>query len=89
MAPSSVKRQILDELERLSPEQQQQQQATDLIRDLVAKPPAGASGRDLLRFAGTLDDGIDQFAARAQHDLVVVTRDAHFTEVPEIASEAW
>ena len=33
-----------------------EQQAADLIHDLVAKPPSGASGRDLLRFAGTLDD---------------------------------
>jgi hypothetical protein len=53
MVTAHVKRQILSDLEQLSPEQQQR--AADLVRGLVAKMPAGAPGRALLRFAGTLD----------------------------------
>lgn len=53
MVTSSVKRQILSDLERLSPEQQRR--AADLIRDLAAERQPGTSGRDLLRFAGTVD----------------------------------
>jgi hypothetical protein len=49
----AVKEQILADLERLSPEQQKQ--AAELVHGLVS-PPRGTAGRDLLRFAGTLDD---------------------------------
>jgi hypothetical protein len=50
----AIKEQILNDLDRLSPEQQQR--AAKLVHDLVSTLPKGASGRDLLRFAGTLDD---------------------------------
>ncbi|HYU32870.1 MAG TPA: hypothetical protein VEW48_11970 [Thermoanaerobaculia bacterium] len=49
-----IKQQILDDLDQLSPEMQRR--AADLVHRLVSPLPKDASGRDLLRFAGTLDD---------------------------------
>lgn len=49
-----IKEQILSDLDQLSPELQKR--AADLVHALVAPLPKGVSGRDLLRFAGTLDD---------------------------------
>jgi hypothetical protein len=49
-----IKKQILDDLDQLSPEMQKR--AADLVHRLISPLPQGASGRDLLRFAGTLDD---------------------------------
>ncbi len=54
MVMLAIKEQILQDLDRLSPKQQQQ--AAELVHGLVSSLPKGASGRDLLRFAGTLDD---------------------------------
>lgn len=54
MVQPAIKEQILNDLDRLSLEQQQR--AAELVHDLVSALPKGASGRDLLRFAGTLDD---------------------------------
>ena len=54
MVMPAIKEQILQDLDRLSP--QKQQEAADLVHGLVSSLPKGASGRDLLRFAGTLDD---------------------------------
>jgi hypothetical protein len=50
----AIKDQILSDLDRLAPEQQRR--AAELVHGLVSTVPRGASGRDLLRFAGTLDD---------------------------------
>ena len=49
-----IKEQILNDLDQLSPEMQRR--AADFVHRLVSPLPKGASGRDLLRFAGTLDD---------------------------------
>lgn len=54
MVLPAIKEQILSDLERLSPDEQRE--AAQLVHRLVSPPPKGASGRDLLRFAGTLDD---------------------------------
>jgi hypothetical protein len=50
----AVKDQILQDLDRLSPEQQKR--AADLVHGLVTTLPKGASIEDLLKLAGTLDD---------------------------------
>jgi len=53
MVLPAVKAQILSDLDQLSPEEQRR--AAELVHQLVPPPPKGVSGRDLLRFAGTLD----------------------------------
>lgn len=53
MAESAIKNQILEDLEQLSPEQQKR--AAELVHSLVSRRPKGTPGRDLLKFAGTLD----------------------------------
>lgn len=50
----AVKKRILADLDRLSPEQQRR--AADLVHGLVSSIPTGASVNDLLKVAGTLDD---------------------------------
>ena len=55
MVVASVKEQILSDLGRLSPEQQQR--AAELVHGLVTPLPKGASVEDLLSVAGTLDPG--------------------------------
>jgi hypothetical protein len=50
----AVKQQILDDLNQLS--SALQKRAANLVHGLVSPLPEGALGRDLLRFAGTLDD---------------------------------
>jgi hypothetical protein len=50
----AIKDQILSDLGRLAPEQQRR--AAELVHGLVSPLPRGASGRDLLRFSGTVDD---------------------------------
>ena len=54
MVLPAVKEQILNDRDRLSPELQRR--AADLVHGLVSPLPKGTSGRELLRFAGTLDD---------------------------------
>jgi hypothetical protein len=49
----AIKEQILKDLDQLSPEQQRR--AAELVHDLISSLPTGTSGRDLLRFAGTMD----------------------------------
>jgi hypothetical protein len=53
MVEPTVKEQILNDLERLSPEMQAR--AAQLVHSLVSTTPRGVPGRDLLRFAGTID----------------------------------
>lgn len=50
----SYKEQILQDLERLSP--QQQRWVAETVRSLVSGLPRGASAADLRALAGTLDD---------------------------------
>ena len=54
MVLPAVRQQILDDLDQLSPELQKR--AAEAVHRLASSLPPGASGRDLLRFAGTLDD---------------------------------
>lgn len=55
MVVPAIKEQILSDLEKLPPEQQQR--AADLVHSMVPRElPKGTPGRDLMRFAGTLDD---------------------------------
>ncbi len=54
MVVPAIKQQILEDLDQLSPARQRR--VAELIRGLVSAPPRGTAGRDLLRFAGTLDD---------------------------------
>jgi len=53
MVDAAVKEQILGDLERLSPAMQAR--AAQLVHGLVSATPRGVPGRDLLRFAGTID----------------------------------
>lgn len=50
----AIKKQILSDLDQLSPEQQRR--AADLVHRMVSARPKGTPGRDLLPFAGWLDD---------------------------------
>jgi hypothetical protein len=50
----AVKEQILIDLDRLSPAQQER--AAALVHGLISPLPKGVPGRDLLRFVGTMDD---------------------------------
>ncbi len=54
MVLAVVKEQILSDLDRLSAEEQKR--VADLVHSLVSATPKGTPGRDLLRFAGTIDD---------------------------------
>ena len=53
MVEATIKEQILSDLERLSPDLQAR--AAQLVHGLVSAAPRGVPGRDLLRFAGTID----------------------------------
>ena len=54
MVMPAIKEQILDDLDRLSPDQQKR--AAELVHGLVSPLPKGASIEDLMKVAGTLDD---------------------------------
>lgn len=54
MVVPAIKEQILNDLDRLSPDQQKR--AAELVHGLVSPLPKGVAGRDLLRFVGTIDD---------------------------------
>lgn len=53
MMDTSLEKDILEELDRLDPSQQLQ--VLHFVRALVLTRPAGVPGKDLLRFAGTID----------------------------------
>ena len=56
MAQPSIKQQILDDLDRMPPELQRR--AQELVHGLAASAsrPEGTPGKELLRFAGMLDE---------------------------------
>lgn len=54
MVMPAIKKQILEDLDRLPPEKQQR--AAELVHELVVPLPRGASAEDLMSLAGTLDD---------------------------------
>jgi len=54
MVVPAIKQKILDDLDRLTP--QEQRQAADLVHGLVSQLPKGASIEDLISVAGTLDN---------------------------------
>lgn len=53
MIEPAIKKQILDDLDRLTPEQQRR--AAEFVRGMALSLPPGVPGRDLLQFAGSLD----------------------------------
>lgn len=53
MVEATVREQILNDLEQLSPEMQAR--AAQLVHGLVEAGPRGIPGRDLLRFDGAID----------------------------------
>ncbi|MEM7048638.1 MAG: hypothetical protein AAF604_03220 [Acidobacteriota bacterium] len=54
MVVPTIKEQILSDLDRLSPKQQER--AAALVHDLARSSLQGASVEDLMKVAGTLDD---------------------------------
>ena len=54
MVTPAIKAQILNDLDRLSPEQQKR--AAELVHGLASTLSKGTPGADLLRFAGSLDE---------------------------------
>ena len=54
MVLPAIKEQILSDLDRLSP--QQQERAAELVHGLISPLPRGASIEDLMSLAGSLDD---------------------------------
>src|SRR5258708_4633682 len=53
MVNPTIKEQILNDLDRLSPEEQTR--AAEFVHSLASRTPQGIPGRDLRRFAGLLD----------------------------------
>ena len=61
MGNPALKREILDQLDKLGVEQQQQ--VLSFARALTATRPEGVSGKELLRFAGAIErDDLEQIA---------------------------
>ena len=54
MVVPAIKEQIMNDLDRLPPEQQKR--AAELVHSLLSPLPKGASVEDLMTVAGTLDD---------------------------------
>ena len=54
MVLPAIKEQILNDLDRLAPDQQKR--AAEFVHSLVSPLPQGASVEDLMKVAGTLDD---------------------------------
>lgn len=54
MVEPAIKEQILNDLDRLSP--QQQLRAAEMVHSLVSPLPKGTPGRELLRFVGSIDE---------------------------------
>lgn len=54
MVEPAIKEQILNDLDRLSP--QAQRRAAEMVHSLVSPLPKGTPGHELLRFAGTIDE---------------------------------
>ena len=63
MPKSSVEKDILDEIQKLGEEQQRN--VLEFIRVLAKERPRGIPGKDLLRFAGTIDKDDLQKIAQA------------------------
>jgi len=65
MAQPSIKQQILDDLDRLPPELQRR--AQELVHGLAVStaPSEGTPGKELLRFAGILDEDAARQMERA------------------------
>lgn len=54
MVVPAIEKRILEDLDRLTPEEQVR--AAELVHGLVSPLPRGASIEDLMKVAGTLDD---------------------------------
>lgn len=59
----TIKTEILEQLEKLAADQQQQ--VLNFIRVLALNKPVGIAGKELLRFAGTIDPQDLQIMAKA------------------------
>ncbi len=53
MVLATVREKILDDLDRLTPEQQRR--AAEMVHSLTSEPLKGTPGRDLARFFGAMD----------------------------------
>jgi hypothetical protein len=90
MVMPAIKERILEDLDRLSPEEQQH--AARLVHSLVDPLPKGASVDQLMTLAGTLDDESAQemiVAIEEGHGLTLVTHDRHFDHVAGLPTETW
>ena len=53
MVAPSFRKEIINQIDKLEPEQQRK--VLDFARALASAKPRGIAGRDLVRFAGTID----------------------------------
>lgn len=81
MVLQAVRQQILSDLERLSPEQQQR--AAELVHALIEPLPEGASIESLLALAGSLDD------ESAREMIEAIEQDCERTEADGWDSASW
>ena len=63
MTTTALKQEVTERLDALPPEDQRR--VLELARALTARHPAGVSGRDLLRFMGTIEKTDLDFMRRA------------------------
>jgi hypothetical protein len=63
MLNPSIEREIISQLSKLSPEEQQQ--VLHFVRTLMTAKPIGIPGKDLLRFAGAIEPGDLQIMEQA------------------------
>lgn len=84
MIDPGLKQQILDDLDRMSPNLQKR--ARELVHDLAVagERPPSRSGKDLLRVAGTWDEETGREVAKAIEDVQIATRGRHASEWVEL-----
>ena len=63
MLNPSIEREIITQLSKLSPEEQQQ--VLHFVRTLITSKPFGIPGKDLLRFAGAIESSDLQIMEQA------------------------
>ena len=74
MKDTSVEKEILDEIHKLG--KGQQAEVLEFVRSLAKSEMEGASGKTLLRFAGTIDrEDLDKMAEAIQADCESVDPD--------------
>ncbi len=86
----SITEKIIEQLNKLPSELQWR--VLEFTRALNLSNPRGVSGRQLLRFAGTIpleDAHLMQQAIEQACDSVLVTRDTHFDKIEKPKIENW